>query len=188
MELTITRRAASSKSTLVSARDSSSGNRFSWAPPAWTQSRSESSWSSTPSITMATPTTSLPRIVTTSPTMSATSSLEEGFRRGSIGSRGSVRNPYSDFLLMNFSTKIKYFSACGTGSLCSCLLPEALKASAVHQEPGFENLDGEKRRLRSAFSCLSSISMRQRQVSVASLFFPPWELRRSSDEVAMKER
>ncbi|CAA6657555.1 unnamed protein product [Spirodela intermedia] len=87
----------------------------------------------------------------------------------------------------------------GTGfrsSLCNCLLPEALRVSAVHQEPGFGDFEGEKRRLRSAFSCLSSISMRQRQLSASSLFLhsplkgclPPWELRRSSDNLALKER
>ncbi|XP_038977350.1 uncharacterized protein LOC103718949 isoform X5 [Phoenix dactylifera] len=55
--------------------------------------------------------------------------------------------------------------------------------------------DGEKRRLRSAFSCLSSISMRQRQLSASSLFLPsplkgclpPWELKRSG-AILLKER
>lgn len=72
------------------------------------------------------------------------------------------------------------------GSLCNCLLPEALKVSPVHHDPD----DGEKRRLRSSFSCLSSISMRQKQLSASSLFLPsplkgclpPWEWRRSPSD------
>ncbi|XP_078430387.1 PPPDE putative thiol peptidase family protein [Wolffia australiana] len=82
------------------------------------------------------------------------------------------------------------------GSLCNCLLPEPLRVSAVHQEPEFENLDGEKKRLRSGFTCLSSISMRQRQLSSSSLFlptpvrgcFPPWDLRRSADDLSLQGR
>ncbi|EOX98565.1 PPPDE thiol peptidase family protein, putative isoform 2 [Theobroma cacao] len=72
------------------------------------------------------------------------------------------------------------------GSLCNCILPEALKASAVSHETNIQG-DSEKKRLRSAFSCLSSISMAQREVSMSSLFLhshykgclPPWELKRS---------
>ncbi|WRX14829.1 PPPDE peptidase domain - like 2 [Theobroma cacao] len=72
------------------------------------------------------------------------------------------------------------------GSLCNCILPEALKASAVSHETNIQG-DSEKKRLRSAFSCLSSISMPQREVSMSSLFLhshykgclPPWELKRS---------
>ncbi|XP_068654135.1 deSI-like protein At4g17486 [Aristolochia californica] len=84
------------------------------------------------------------------------------------------------------------------GSLCSCLLPEALQVSAVRHEPDYTNQpdEGEKRRLRSAFSCLSSISMRQKQLSTSSLllhsplkgFLPPWELRRSNTTTSLKER
>ncbi|GAV88316.1 DUF862 domain-containing protein [Cephalotus follicularis] len=43
------------------------------------------------------------------------------------------------------------------GSLCNCILPEALKATAVRHDPKFQGCDCEKKRLRSAFSCLSSI-------------------------------
>ncbi|XP_038977349.1 deSI-like protein At4g17486 isoform X4 [Phoenix dactylifera] len=81
------------------------------------------------------------------------------------------------------------------GALCNCLLPETLKISAVHHDPDSQAEDGEKRRLRSAFSCLSSISMRQRQLSASSLFLPsplkgclpPWELKRSG-AILLKER
>ncbi|XP_010254927.1 PREDICTED: deSI-like protein At4g17486 isoform X2 [Nelumbo nucifera] len=82
------------------------------------------------------------------------------------------------------------------GSLCSCLLPEALKVSAVRHDPNYQEYDdSEKRRLRSAFSCLSSISMRQKQLSTSSLFLhsplkgclPPWEFRRSNNG-SLKER
>ncbi|CAK9142598.1 unnamed protein product [Ilex paraguariensis] len=76
------------------------------------------------------------------------------------------------------------------GSLCNCILPEALKASAVRHGPNFQPYDSEKKSLRRSFSCLSSISMhqREREVSMSSLFLhshykgclPPWELKRSS--------
>ncbi|XP_039140215.1 deSI-like protein At4g17486 [Dioscorea cayenensis subsp. rotundata] len=67
------------------------------------------------------------------------------------------------------------------GALCNCLLPEALKTTTVRQ-PEYENCDGEKQRLRTTFSCLSSISMRQKQLSASSLILhsplkgclPPW--------------
>ncbi|XP_074587979.1 deSI-like protein At4g17486 isoform X2 [Curcuma longa] len=80
------------------------------------------------------------------------------------------------------------------GSLCNCLLPEALKITAVQHDPDSQSEDGEKRRLRSAFSCLSSISMRQRQFSTSSLLLTSplrgclshWELRRSG-AIALKD-
>lgn len=70
---------------------------------------------------------------------------------------------------------------CIAGALCNCLLPEALKTTTVRQ-PEYENCDGEKQRLRTTFSCLSSISMRQKQLSASSLILhsplkgclPPW--------------
>lgn len=74
------------------------------------------------------------------------------------------------------------------GSLCNCILPDALKTSTVqHDDPNFQGCDSEKRRLRTAFSCLSSISMPQKEVSMSSLFMhshykgclPPWELKKS---------
>ncbi|XVF44930.1 hypothetical protein PTKIN_Ptkin02bG0162500 [Pterospermum kingtungense] len=54
-------------------------------------------------------------------------------------------------------------------SLCNCVLPEALKASSMHHDPNFQ-ADSEKKRLRRASSCLSSISMPQREVSMSSHF------------------
>lgn len=86
-----------------------------------------------------------------------------------------------------------YFSI---GSTCNCILPRALQVSAVCHEPDSEALEGEKTRLRSStFSCLSSISMRQKHLSTSSLFLssplkgclPPWELRRSNNN-SLKER
>ncbi|MQM16297.1 hypothetical protein Taro_049251 [Colocasia esculenta] len=73
------------------------------------------------------------------------------------------------------------------GSLCNCLLPESLRVSPLRRESDYQSYDGEKRRLKSALSSLSSISMRQRQLSASSLFLhtplrgclPPWQLRRS---------
>lgn len=81
------------------------------------------------------------------------------------------------------------------GSICNCILPEALKISAVRHDPNYQEYDSEKRRLRSAFNCLSSISMRQRQLSTSSMFLhsplkgclPPWELRRSNNR-SLKSR
>ncbi|KAA8528627.1 hypothetical protein F0562_035982 [Nyssa sinensis] len=76
------------------------------------------------------------------------------------------------------------------GALFSCVLPEALKISAVQHDPSsYQACDSDKRRLRSSFSCLSSISTRQKQLSTSSLFLqsplkgclPPWELRRSNN-------
>ncbi|KAL7245041.1 hypothetical protein ACSBR2_000392 [Camellia fascicularis] len=75
-----------------------------------------------------------------------------------------------------------------TGSIFNCVLPESLKISAVRHDPSFEACDSEKRRLRSAFSCLSSISMRQRQLSTSSSLqlpfkgcLPPWEFSKSNN-------
>ncbi|GAA0165663.1 cysteine protease [Lithospermum erythrorhizon] len=48
------------------------------------------------------------------------------------------------------------------GSTFNCMLPGNLKTSAVQDANYQENDDSEKRRLRSSFSCLSSVSMRQR--------------------------
>ncbi|KAJ7967354.1 Desi-like protein [Quillaja saponaria] len=83
------------------------------------------------------------------------------------------------------------------GSLCNCILPEALKASTVPQDSSFQGCDNEKKRLRSAFCCLSSISLHQsqREVSMSSLFLhshykgclPPWESKRSN-KGSLKER
>lgn len=81
------------------------------------------------------------------------------------------------------------------GSICNCILPEALKISAVQHDPNCQPYDSEKRSLRSAFNCLSSISMRQKQLSNSSLFLqsplrgclPPWELRKSRNG-SFKER
>ncbi|XP_076931576.1 deSI-like protein At4g17486 [Bidens hawaiensis] len=54
------------------------------------------------------------------------------------------------------------------GSAFSFILPEALKASAVKHDHQFES---EKRRLRSnSFSCLASVSSRQKRLSTSSLF------------------
>ncbi|KAG4114006.1 hypothetical protein ERO13_D12G018600v2 [Gossypium hirsutum] len=80
------------------------------------------------------------------------------------------------------------------GSLCNCILPEALKASAARHDPNFRP-DSEKKRLRSAFSCLSSISMPQKEVSMSSLFLhshykgslPPWELKRSKSSLLKQQ-
>ncbi|KAJ7958059.1 DeSI-like protein [Quillaja saponaria] len=81
------------------------------------------------------------------------------------------------------------------GSICNCILPEALKISAVGHDPNCQPYDSEKRRLRSCFSYLSSISMRQKQLSTSSLFLlsplkrclSSWELRKSM-KASLKER
>nr|AFK46659.1 unknown [Lotus japonicus] len=85
------------------------------------------------------------------------------------------------------------------GSICNCILPEALKISAVGHDPDCQPRDSEKRRLRNSFNSLSSISMRQKQLSKSSLFlqsplrgclsssWPSWELRKSINR-SLKER
>ncbi|KDP38474.1 hypothetical protein JCGZ_04399 [Jatropha curcas] len=80
------------------------------------------------------------------------------------------------------------------GSVCNCILPESLKKSAVRHDPNSQPYDSERRRLRSAFCSLSSISMRQKQLSTSSMFLQsplkgclPWELRRSING-SLKER
>ncbi|XP_042508730.1 deSI-like protein At4g17486 [Macadamia integrifolia] len=77
------------------------------------------------------------------------------------------------------------------GSRCNCILPEALKVSDVHHDCDYEGYASEKKRLKNAFSCLSSISMRQRQLlSSPSAFkgcLPSWELRRSNNN-SLRER
>ncbi|KAJ4833950.1 hypothetical protein Tsubulata_016662 [Turnera subulata] len=80
------------------------------------------------------------------------------------------------------------------GSICNCILPESLKIAAVRHDPTGQEYDSEKRRLRTAFNCLSSISMRQKQLSTSSLLLQsplkgclPWELRRSMNG-SLKER
>ncbi|KVI06573.1 protein of unknown function DUF862, eukaryotic [Cynara cardunculus var. scolymus] len=71
------------------------------------------------------------------------------------------------------------------GSVFSCVLPEALRVSAVEHDPNCIPYENEKQTLRSgSFSFLSS---RQRQLSMSSLLLQsplkgclrPWELRRS---------
>ncbi|XP_054778608.1 deSI-like protein At4g17486 [Prosopis cineraria] len=81
------------------------------------------------------------------------------------------------------------------GALCNCILPDALKTSTVQHDSNFQGGDSEKKRLRTAFSCLASISVPQREVSMSSLFLhshykgclPPWELKRSR-KGSLKER
>ncbi|XP_051150839.1 deSI-like protein At4g17486 [Andrographis paniculata] len=76
------------------------------------------------------------------------------------------------------------------GSIFSFALPEALKITAVQNDAKYQTYnDSDKRRLRSTFRCLSSISSRQRQLSTSSLLLqsplkgclPSWELKRSAN-------
>ncbi|KAM7470737.1 hypothetical protein LguiA_008920 [Lonicera macranthoides] len=79
------------------------------------------------------------------------------------------------------------------GSVCSCILPETLKSSAVRPDPNFQGYDSiEKKKLRSPFGCFSSISMNpkeeeiEREETVSSMFLhshyndclPPLELKK----------
>ncbi|GAB2291314.1 hypothetical protein Dimus_025572 [Dionaea muscipula] len=68
------------------------------------------------------------------------------------------------------------------GSACNCVLPETLKITRVVQDSNLVPVNyeadaaAEKRSLRNNFGCLSSISMRQRQLSASSLFLrSPWK-------------
>ncbi|KAK9129942.1 hypothetical protein Sjap_010429 [Stephania japonica] len=80
--------------------------------------------------------------------------------------------------------------------VCNCILPEALKVTTLPHNPNYQDHDSEKVRLRSAFNCLSSISMRQKQLSTSSFLLqtplkgclPPWELRRPSSNGSFKGR
>lgn len=80
------------------------------------------------------------------------------------------------------------------GLMFNCCLPQALKINSVQHDP--KTLESEKRRLRSSFSCLSSISSRQKQLSTSSLLIqsplkgclPPWELKRSANSSSRKEK
>lgn len=104
--------------------------------------------------------------------------------------------PRSDMTVMIYSSCSHIVVA---GSICNCILPEALRISAVGHDPNYEARDSEKRKLRSAFSSLSSISMRQKQLSKSSLFlqsplrgclsskWPSWELSKSINR-SVKER
>ncbi|CAG7896899.1 unnamed protein product [Brassica rapa] len=87
------------------------------------------------------------------------------------------------------------------GSVCSCILPESLKITAISHDDSDGQIseeESEKRSLTtSSFSCLSSISMRQKQLSTSSLLIqsplrgclPPWQLKRSkSDTSSLKGR
>lgn len=81
------------------------------------------------------------------------------------------------------------------GTICNCILPEALKINAVPHDPNSQPYESKKRSLTSTLSCLSSISMRQKQLSTSSLFLrcplwgclPSWELKRSNNG-SLKER
>nr|GEU61709.1 hypothetical protein [Tanacetum cinerariifolium] len=74
------------------------------------------------------------------------------------------------------------------GSVFNCVLPDALRVPAVEHIACNQLAESEKRTLRSnSFSCLSSISSRQRHLSASSLILqsplkgclPAWELKRS---------
>uniref|UniRef100_A0A7C9AYG9 PPPDE domain-containing protein n=1 Tax=Opuntia streptacantha TaxID=393608 RepID=A0A7C9AYG9_OPUST len=56
------------------------------------------------------------------------------------------------------------------GSACNCILPDTLRINAVQENTSLVPYDSDKKRLRNAFGCLSSISMRQKQLSASSLF------------------
>ncbi|XP_077233258.1 deSI-like protein At4g17486 isoform X2 [Tasmannia lanceolata] len=81
------------------------------------------------------------------------------------------------------------------GSLCVCVLPGALQVSPVGHEPDYQAYDGEKRRLRSAFNSLSSISSRKKHLLTLSFLLhsplkgclPQFHLGRSNNS-PLKER
>lgn len=83
------------------------------------------------------------------------------------------------------------------GSIFNFALPTALKITAVQHDPKYHRTfdESDKTRLRSTFSCLSSISSRQKQLSTSSLLIqsplkgclPPWELKRAASG-SLKER
>ncbi|KAF3331048.1 deSI-like protein [Carex littledalei] len=54
------------------------------------------------------------------------------------------------------------------GALCNCILPGALKISAIRQDPDCVSEDSERRQLMGSFNCFSSISLSQKQPSQSS--------------------
>ncbi|CAM8926174.1 unnamed protein product [Rhodiola kirilowii] len=80
------------------------------------------------------------------------------------------------------------------GSTCNRILPKSLKVTAVIPESDYQTGEGEKRRLQNAFSCLSSISLRQKQLQTSSLllhsplrsFLPQMELKRHWNSLLRK--
>ncbi|XXG78570.1 hypothetical protein AAC387_Pa08g2493 [Persea americana] len=73
----------------------------------------------------------------------------------------------------------------GIGSVCKCILPEALQINAVPNDHDCKDPEGEKTRLRgSAFSCMSSISLRQ--YTSPPFISSSWDLSCSSDS-SLKE-
>ncbi|KAK8696226.1 hypothetical protein V6N13_001363 [Hibiscus sabdariffa] len=73
----------------------------------------------------------------------------------------------------------------GIGSMCNCVLPEALKTSVVRHNPNYQPYDSEKRRLRCTFSCLSLVSMRQKSSLLIQSplrgCLPPWDSKKSNN-------
>lgn len=73
------------------------------------------------------------------------------------------------------------------GSICHCVLPKALKASAVRHNPNIVGNDSGDEGLRCFFSCLPALAMLQKEISLSSLFMhssskgclPSWKLKRS---------
>lgn len=82
------------------------------------------------------------------------------------------------------------------GAACNCVLPETLKVTSVQEDSDLENFDADNRNLRNRFGSLSSISMRQRQLSASSMFLqsplksvlPSCEWRNSSKTRSLRER
>lgn len=82
------------------------------------------------------------------------------------------------------------------GAACNCVLPETLKVTSVQEDSDLENFDVDSRNLRNRFGSLSSISMRQRQLSASSMFLqsplksvlPSCEWRSSSKTRSLRER
>ncbi|KAL8205254.1 hypothetical protein R6Q57_008805 [Mikania cordata] len=81
------------------------------------------------------------------------------------------------------------------GSCCHCILPKAIKGSAVKNVSNSQ--DEEKRSLRSSFSCFNSFSTHNKlkKVSISSLYkhslykgcLPPWELQVDSKRLCDDE-
>jgi len=56
------------------------------------------------------------------------------------------------------------------GSRCNCILPEAMKVATVEKDGNVVIQESEKIHLRNNFGSISSISTRQRHISMSSLF------------------
>jgi deubiquitinase DESI2 len=85
-----------------------------------------------------------------------------------------------------FRTKPDLLSLPLSGALCNCILPGALKISAVRQDPDCVPEDSEKRRLMGSFNCFSSISISQKSGQSSSSLLGSSRVQKSCLPLSLK--